>query len=768
MSSQHSPATEEEIHLQDYIRVLLRRRYAVLVVFLVVFFLVALYTLLAKPVYEASATLHVNDAKSKTNLFSELGIDRQSPIETEIEILKSRTNLEEMVRRLYLDWEISKVGKGFDFRILEFSSTPPGVSYVVTLLDDGRYKVTAADEKLHFTAQGRGGERLNSGGLILLIDEIKGRRGESFHLRQLPLADVMAGLRKKVKAIEVGKRTDIIQLSFQGHDPALASEVVNTLAEVYLERGIALKSEESRKTVEFITSQVATVRDELNAAEEKLQRFKSLSGMIRLDEEAEALIKRLTETEKLRSEAMLRRQQAEFAIEGLQQALRSGKRYAPVALLDDPVLQQLATEQAKLEVERQGLLTELTAEHPKVRVVSDQIAEIRKKLLTSYRALQEGHSAQIADLEGVMAGYEARLRELPSGEQELARLTRLAKVNADIYVFLLQKQQEARIAQAATISSINVIDPAVVPDRPIKPNKAKNLLLGAIVGLMLGVGLAFFIEYLDDTIKDGETAQRLLGWPLLAVIPHIEFAGANDRELVSANAPRSAAAEAFRALRTALHFAGTEQGRKVILITSTLPGEGKSTVSANLAETIAQTNKRVLLIGCDLRKPTIHHAFNLSNRTGLTNFLIGDTSAEKIVLPSGIDNLTVITSGIVPPNPAELLGSDRMRWLVGQVREKFDIVILDAPPMLSVTDAAVLAPFSDAAVVVIAAGRVSTKLVPVLRDTVTQCQVKVAGLVINDRDARGSDYYGGYYGSYYGDDELNEEPLPLWRRFLGR
>jgi len=771
---QPGPPHTEEVHLQDYLNVLFRRRKYALATFFTIVVLVVLYTLISRPVFEASATLHVQDEKVKGgDLLGDLGLSRDNPIETEVEILKSRTNVEEVVRRLRLNWAVDDIDDSVHFNLLEFSSQDEDPEYRITLTQPGFYSVKGEDWESG--VEGQVGKLLKTESLSLLIETLEGDPGDGFTLTLQSFNSVVRSLRAAVQASEVGKGTNIIRLTYQNTDPVLASEIVNNLATVYLDRNVVLKTEEARKSVEFIKQQLDDVRKLLDDAEQSLQDYKRESGIVRLDSEAEALIERLTLADKEKTAIRLHSRQAEFAIKALQEAIRDGKAYAPSSLLDDPVLAELAKELAKLEVERRGLMADFTEAHPSVQLLSSQIVAAQKRMLDTFQSLQYGFLKRIDDLDDDIAGLEVELKKLPEAEQQLARLTRLATVNADIYTFLLQKHEEARIARAATISSINIIDPAIVPDEPVKPNKKKNLLLALIVGCMAGIGVAFFLEYLDDTVKDAESARAILGVPVLSVIPYISLPSANGegteekvkRTLITHLEPRSPAAEAFRSLRTALHFSSVNTEKKVLLVTSAFPGEGKTTVSANLAETMAKTGTRVLLLGCDLRRPSLHEIFTQPRSPGLTEVLIGDVEIEKTIHRTGINQLDFISAGMTPPNPSELIGSSRMGDILDDLTNEYDSVILDAPPLLAVTDASLLSIYADMALLVLEAGRVQVKAAQRMKELLDSLQIKVAGLVLNDKTGKGMEYYSyyrdrygkygygqyGYYSSGYGSEE---------------
>ncbi|HRU78824.1 MAG TPA: polysaccharide biosynthesis tyrosine autokinase, partial [Rectinema sp.] len=421
-------------------------------------------------------------------------------------------------------------------------------------------------------------------------------------------------------------------------------------------------------------------------AEKNLQTYKSASGVMMLDSEAEALIQQIAQKEKA---------------------------------------------SAELEVQKRALLTEYTDAHPAVRNINRQQEAIRKQL----------------------ASYEAHIKTMPQAERDLAKLTRISKVNADIYTFLLQKHEEARIAQASTLSNINIVDPAITPEKPVKPQKKKYLLLGLLLALGLGIGLAFLQEYLDDTIKSADEAKRVMGFPLLAIIPHISaFEGQNKSAknmIITQHEPKSAVSEAFRALRTSLHFSGINKENKIILITSSFPQEGKSIVSSNLSSVIAQTKARVLIIDCDLRRSSLHEKFGYSKTPGLSEILTGDITFAKAIHDTGIDGLDLISAGTNPPNPSELLGSEAMRQLITTQRKNYDYIVIDAPPVMAVSDAPVLTSVCDLVVLVVEAGRVPIKIAQRMREMLSTIKAPVAGIVFNDKSGKGETYE--YYGSrYYG------------------
>jgi tyrosine-protein kinase Etk/Wzc len=359
---------------------------------------------------------------------------------------------------------------------------------------------------------------------------------------------------------------------------------------------------------------------------------------------------------------------------------------------------------------------------------------------------------------------------LSEEELELVNLSRPVKVSTDIFTFLLQKHQEARVAKASTVSDSRIIDTAITPQRPIKPDKRKNIIMGLLVGLFLGVGSALLLDMLDNTIKDAQEAKEQLGLPILSVIPFIPSHGEGKASLVTHFDPKSAVSEVFRSLRTNIHFSAVNKRKQFLMVTSAFPGEGKTTIIGNLAVVLGQSRSRVLLMDCDLRRPSLHTLFGKGKAPGLTELLAGDTDFDKVIYDTGIPGVDFISAGTTPPNPAELLGSEVMKGLLNSLAERYDIILLDAPPVLAVTDAPLLSLMSDMVLVVIEARRVPLKAAHHMLEMLENVGAPLAGIVLNNKDVRSVTRYGYYGASYYGHSYYGEDrQVPdkaWWRRWL--
>lgn len=764
MQQEHQIIDIQERHLHDYLAVILRRWKVALSVLILVSLGVTLYTLKLKPVYEAYTTL-LAEGSGKVSLGiglpTELSTNSGPPIETRVEIIKSRSIAEQVAKRLQLNWQVSEKSKGLDFNIEALSETANRSGYMVELTGPNSFVVkNPAGRRV---GEGHGGVQMKGEGIDLFLSNLHGARGDSFKLAPVPLDGVVSGLMAGIKGKEIAT-TGIMKLSYADTDPVRARLIVNTFAQVYLENTLDSKSREASKTLEFLEQQLAKVEEELDTSEKNLQSYKTSAGIFTLDVEAEQIVNRLSTIDRHKSELDMKKKQVEFNISSLKDAIRKGKSYVPT----DEAGAALADRIDDLEANKKKLLAEFTDSHPSVRALQQQIDDTQKRYLDFYDSSIRNLASQEGAVSKRQSLYEGELKGLPLRERELIQLMRINKVNETIYTFLLQRAEEARMNKAATVSNVSVVDPAVTPKAPIKPNKRKNVMLGFLLGIMLAIGSALFVEYLDDTIKDSEEAKRAVGLPLLAVIPYISRrkTGKDGALLITRLDPKSPVAEAFRSLRTSLHFSAINRDKKVLLLTSTFPGEGKSTVSANLANTLSQTGARVLIIDCDLRRSTLHEKFGHSKTPGLAELLTGDSTFAIARHNLGIQGLDLISAGTTPPNPAELLGSEAMRRFLETHRDSYDHIIIDAPPVLAVTDAPVLTAMSDMVLVVMESGRVPLKAAQRMREMLATVKAPVTGLVINDKAGHGKSY--GYYGEsngYYEDNDMDKSS-PWWKRIF--
>ncbi len=795
-SSQDKVIQEDEIDIREYANILLRRRKTFLIVFALAFVGVALVTFFMKPVYEATGSFHVNNEKMTGGILQDLLLSQEDPVETEIEIIQSRSNAEKVVKRVHLDWEVSKASDGLDVKVLDFSTaTKPAYDdefyYYVELTNNGGYKLWDDNSLIGrgpLLGEGKSGELLQGKGINLLINVLHGKPGDSFRLTLYNFGDAVKEFQKKLDVKEAGTNTDIVDVAYPNIDPEIARNALNTLFEVYIAQNIGFKNAEGLKTEEFIGKQLDKVRTQLDAAEKNLKEYKSSVHLVDLSAQGQQLVTTIAAAETQRAAVDLRKKQLEFALTALNDSMRSGKVYSPAVTQDDPVVAEMAGKLADLETQKKGLLAQYTENHPAVQAVEEQIRELQQKILDTYNTGLKNVAKNEADVTRLLNTYEGKMDQLPETERRLAKLLRDDKVGADTYTFLLQQGEQASITAASTLGNISIVDPAKTAEKPIRPKTALYLLGGFLLALMCGTAGAFTAEFIDDTIKDTDTAKRVFGTSLLAVIPYLYGGDRRDggkraiaplamreRSLVVHLEPKSPAAETFRSLRTAVHFAAvSRKQQQVFTITSTFPSEGKSTVAANLAATIAQTGGRTLVIDCDLRRPSLHEIFGCEKVPGISDVLAGDRDVDNVIRSTGVSGLDFISAGTIPPNPSELIGSEPMSRLIDLLSERYDRVIIDAPPVLAVTDAPLLTAASNMVVLVNAVGKVPAKAALRVREVLDTVGASVIGVVMNDQTTSGMGYgygygYGYNYYHYYGEkDQSEKERKPWWKRLFNR
>ena len=756
---------EPEKHLTDYLRMIRQRWVAAVVVFCLIFFSILGYTFWVKPVYQALSTLQVLEGKPSM----QVPWETKSPLETEIEIIRSRTVAEQVVQRLHLNWRISERSRGLGFKLLDVSFVPPLKAVKIEVNGEKSFIVKDLEGKT--LASGMSGALLTNPNLTILLTDLKGKPGESFTLRIIPVTSAALQVRGKLAAGKGGtsSQTNVMTLAYKDTDPVRARDILNTIVQAYQEKTTAYKTEEASRTIDFLEGQLQSIDKELDIAEKNVEAYKKTVGIYTLDGEAGLIFGKLTAIDAAKTEQGQQRKLLELAMTSVQNARNKGMAYYP----GDPIGMTMMSKMEELDSQKKALLTEYTSEHPQVKAVQAQINEQLRQLLLIYQSAVSGVDEKVAFLNQKLSVEERDLSQLPQQERELIKLMRVSKVNADTYSLLMQKYQEARIAKASSTGNANIIDPAITPDSPVFPQKNKNILLGLVLGLFLGIGCAFFLEYLDDTIKDSDSALREVGAPVLAVIPHIsrkEATGTASNALVAYQQPQSPAAEAFRGLRTSIHFSAVNKRKQLLLITSSFPGEGKTTIIANLAAVYEQTGAKVLLIDCDLRRPSLHSLFGTEKVPGLSDILAGDIIWTDAVRRAGDKRLDYVTAGTTPPNPAELLGSESMKSLIDELREQYDFIFIDAPPVLAVTDAPVLTSLADLVLPVIETARVPAKAAKRMGDILENAKAPVVGLVVNDKTGQSERYgYYGYYGyRYYGEDAAQMKPASWWRRFGAR
>jgi len=564
------------------------------------------------------------------------------------------------------------------------------------------------------------------------------------------------------------RNTDLVRISVEHTNPRLAAAAADALANSLIDLNLKSRRQRATETRQFIEGQLAQASQELRAGEDALVRFKDQFGNIALMEDTSITVQKLAALEAQQVDLQLQKRELEERIAWARAHGAGHARITPTQSSENQLVTGLQNTLAALEIERAGLRQQLTSQHPAVVATEAKIAETRNWLDAALTRDQAALDARERDLTGAIAHYAEKIRGVPSREVELARLMREAKKAEEVYLLLSQRLQEAGIAEASIGSAIRVVDVAKVPHAPIRPRRQMNTLFGAVLGLMIGGLAAFVKDQIDDTVQSSEEVERVLKAPVLGAIPILGGPGVSGNGpgrdgggllvLAGPGAQERAAwrvVEAYLALRTHVLFSLPDAQHKHLMVTSALSSEGKSTVAMNLAIAIARTGRRVWLVDGDLRRRTLQRFFSTNGSPGLATFLAGQADVNDVVCQADEPNLWFLPSGPTVPNPTELLGAQRMKQLMDEARAHSDVLILDSPPALPVTDAEVAGAQVDGALVVVKVGVTSRRSLKHVRQRLEGVGIKIVGAVLNFVPARSGDAY--YYDTYYNRTEKSKK-----------
>ncbi len=621
----------------------------------------------------------------------------------------------------------------------------------------------------------------NTDGLdILLYDDAKKVGNDISMLRsEGSIAVVLSTVE-----IEQKNGLDYIEIIAESPSPEEAALIANSYAKVYRDFNLMDNRKQLTNIKDFLKKQVLERRNELIAAENAIKDYKLKGGVVQLDQQAQMLLSRMDNFESKQNEAKIDMSIAEKKLNAYKDEL---ERKNP------SVAEFVESERAKLNLEQmQAEIAGLKKTRDKLRnptpdVVeqyNDKIDNLTNKLnknIEEYRGLilsaspedMKGISEKILEQEvvysslrasydqtrNIVSQYESEFNRLPARTLDLARLEREKSAAESMYQILEQKYQEALINEQSTIGNVLIMNTAEVPFRPAEPNRGMIIFMGLILGFGSAFSFVYFRDYLDRRVKSPEDIEKLniniLGW--IPKIPGLKGKKPKSSEFIAARESNTINSEAFKTLRTRIQFSRIHKSTQSILITSSAPGEGKTMTSANLAASFAQANKKTVIIDCDLRKPRIHSFFNVREYPGLTNYFFGRAKFDEIVRRSEVENLDYITAGVIPPNPSEIIGSPEMQEFVEKLKETYDKIILDAPPIMSVSDAEVLSRIVDASILVVSADSTEIDWVLDSTDLLKHEHDSFIGVILNNFNYK-SGYHSYYkYHSYYSKTGSNIE-----------
>jgi capsular exopolysaccharide synthesis family protein len=600
-----------------------------------------------------------------------------------------------------------------------------------------------------------------------VIDKLNLRANPYYHaliFEKLP-PDADAELRQKAdekliravaKQVEVTpiRQSSLVNVGFYHPDPRLATQVTNTLAQSYMEFALDQRFAASQEEANWLNQKVVEARKKMEDSEAKLNQYKRQHNIVATEDKESITAQKLEQLNRDLVTAQTHRMEAETRFNEVSQ----GKPIPQV--LNNLLIQTLKGQEAKLIAEQSELGKKYGEAHPRMIRLANELAAIRSKIGAETNQVvlsvkNEYHMAQAQEgnLKKALEAHKQDTQDFSDRAIRYRVLLRDVETSRALYENVLKNLKTTTTAENIPATNIRVVYPATVPERPVRPRKSFNMVLGAVLGIFMGMGAVLILEGLDTTLKTPDEVEECLEVPNLAMIPHIEVlaqAGNTDGgprpELVVQRGSQPLVSEAYRALRTSILFSTPGQAPKTLLVTSSFPLEGKTLSAANLATAMAKADPKVLLVDADLRRPTLHHLFGVGKEPGLTNFLVGDTD-ELPVMETVVPGLFLVPCGHIPPNPSEILHSERMREFLARAQEHFGRVIIDSPPLLSVTDAAIVATLVDGVLLVVKAEAVPRKAAIAAKNDLVEVQASLLGVILNNIQFQRDGYY--YYYNYY-------------------
>ena len=738
-------ADNDEIDLQQLLYTLLDHKWLIASITALFATLGLAYALLATPIYESNILVQVESASGGmgNNLISEASslFEVKTDAAAEVEILRSRKIAAEAVDALGLN--ITATPKYFPFvgqgiaRMSEGLSEPgflglagyvwgaeaihvgqfklpkerANKNFVLTALDSNTYELHDSFAGLRF--KGKVGELLalnfeTPGDYSILVDKLLARPGAQFNISARSRLQEIESIQKRLNVKEQGKLSGVIKVSMQGAKPQELANILNTIADEYLHQNIERKTEEAENSLQFLSKQLPELKKELEASENEYNKFRNMRGTVNLGEEASALLQRAT---------------------------------------------AMQVKLSELKQKRLELGTRFLAEHPNMQAVDAMLRQTQ------------------IEAEGI----DSQIRRLPLVEQDALRLTRDMKVSTDLYASLLQTMQQLKLVKAGKVGTVRLIDDAFLPERPVAPKRSMIFTLAALLGLFAGVAVVLLRRAMRGAIESVEQVEQITGLPVFASVPHsaeqdqisTQLKGKRTADILAQTRVNDPAVESLRSFLTAMQFATLTARNNIILITGPTPAVGKSFISVNFAAVLAASGKRVLLIDGDLRKGYLNRYFGLPQKGGFSEMVAGSLSQEEAIHKKIKPNMDFMSCGAFPPNPTELLRHANTVDFFARAASLYDHIIVDAAPVLPVSDAAILAAYTGSTVMVVREGLSTTDEVVEAQKRLGQAGVAITGLLVNDLVTHRARYRYGYAYSYgYGNGAPEPKKNSVWRRLF--
>lgn len=732
---------DARIYFRDYLHVAQKRKWTVISAFFIVLFAVAIIDFTSQPIYKATAKMIIEkDNPNIVSIQEVMAIDASGTdyYQTQYKIIESRTVAREVIKRLRLD------------QSKEFFPDPSD-NFIANLMRPVLETMIGWKDSI---------------GALLRQEADADQENHTVD------AELVDDFIEQI-SVEPIRKSRLVDISFEAKDPVLAAKITNTLARAYIDLNLVTRLEAIKNAMDWLNERIVKERARVEDAEIKLQNYREQHNIItEFSGEVETVTaQKLAELNSQVVDAESSRVEAETKYK---QALRLQDNPLVSAsipeVLNNPLIQQIKKAEVDIYTHISELSKKYGRQHPKMRAAQSELETLQergtnevRRIIDSLHNEYEVTQAREKSLKEALANQKQEALVLNQKAIEYGVLKREAEGAREMYEVLIKRFKETSVTEDINASNMRIIDRAEIPEKPIKPKTLRDLALAVIMGLMFGIGLAFFIEHLDNTVKTPDEIEQRFGVPCLGMIPviaeeDIPTDGNGRPELVTTRMTKSTISEAYRSIRTKILFSSAGLAPKIIMVTSSIAQEGKTTTSANLAVTMAQAGSKVLLIDCDLRRPRLHYMLGISRDKGITNVLVGNSDLDDVIVETSIANLYAIPCGPIPPNPSELLGAKQMGKILDILSEKFDRIIIDTPPVSAVTDAVVMAKYVDRVIVVVRANNTGYEMVSNAMKHLASINVVVLGAILNDVDMdKNAYYYRYYYQDYYAEDHNDGE-----------
>ena len=736
----------KDIDVMEYWRLVVRRKWIALTFAGAIVLLTGVFSFLATPLYKSTATLLIEEESSRILSVAETFSDEPRVVQdlrsynTQLMLFSSKALAERVARKLNLSVR-PEFGAGQKPRTSLLSE----LGHIITFRWINPPK----------------NQDMARSGLSMSLD---------------PYSEIVDSLLKRIEVKPI-RETKLVKVSLTLTSAALSMEIVNSLVEEFINFSIEKRYSMTRQASDFLTESIANLKNEIGARERELQRYGQERDISFLSETENTALSTFADLNDAYNQAMLERINAESEF----RALRSFQGDSVSQYVSDPTIQQLKTEYTRVRAESEEKGKQLKPDHPEMGRIKAKLDSLKEEINKAADSAEGRYRAALKKETSIKATLDKQRADVTTMKNN-AILYNSIKSEVDsrrkLLNTLLERQGEAQLSaqlKGLSASNISIIDPAEYPQKPVSPKRKLNLLIALLVGIFGGVGLCFLFDYLDDTIKGPDEVEKLTGLPSLGVIPLLPPEGlqknrgyktyykrrysdnlenpygehtlpeVKEIELINHLYPGLPLSEDYRTIRTSILLSHAEKPPRSIVCTSALTQEGKTATVVNLATSFAQLQKKVLLVEADLRKPRLHRIFRTRNLTGLTGHLTGKAALKDIINKTSIENVWLISSGLIPPNPVELLNSKKMKDVLAEVSEVFDIVLLDSPPVLAVIDSVVISSIVEGTLLVIQGGQ--TRRGPFLAavEQLRRAKANIIGVVVNGLDLSRD---GGYYSNH--------------------